>query len=254
MRNQWIGESADYGKYGLLNALCQPKPEDEYRPLSLGVVWYWRPDDDKETNGKPWDYLELKHESFFKPCDCGLYDRLKAIVRSGRLEVASIEADGVFPKGTTFYSNRLPDGGVKNKDERDAWVRGAVEKVSGCDVVFADPDTGLCASKRCPSDKHVCLEELGPLAESGKSLVIYQYQKLNGTVESQAYDAQEQIRDKLGRASFAMVYRGGGAPPTLLLVVPADGHRERLFYRAKAMLKGEWARHFRLIGEERYLG
>jgi hypothetical protein len=37
MQNRYTADLGDFGKYGLLKALCQSK--DEERNLRLGVVW-----------------------------------------------------------------------------------------------------------------------------------------------------------------------------------------------------------------------
>ena len=60
MQNKYVGELADYGKYGLLRALCNPKKSDGRRSLSLGVIWYLNPDDNKKLQSR--DYLMDKPE------------------------------------------------------------------------------------------------------------------------------------------------------------------------------------------------
>ena len=43
MQNRYTADLGDFGKYGLLKALCQSHGEDEERNLRLGVVWYLLP-------------------------------------------------------------------------------------------------------------------------------------------------------------------------------------------------------------------
>ena len=43
MQNRYTADLGDFGKYGLLKALCQSYIEDEEPNLRLGVVWYLVP-------------------------------------------------------------------------------------------------------------------------------------------------------------------------------------------------------------------
>ncbi len=271
MRNQWVGESADFGKYALLNALCQPEPrdEDEYSALCLGVVWYWRPDvpdvppreDDGREPPATFNYLKSEHQEHFRPCDPDLYDKLKRIVESKHPQTADVEAGGILPKDTAYYRKSVPDGTGKQAEKEEAreeWARGALKKVAGCGLVFVDTDTGICIPSNPFSPKHTRIEELKQFAERGqereRSLVVYQHQSRGtyGNIVSRAYEEQDQIKGNIG-PSFAMVCCGGGSPPTTFHIVPADGQRECLLSRARFMLRGKWAQHFIMVGEQRFL-
>ena len=56
MQDRYAGDIGDFGKYGLLRALCGA---DEHGPaLELGVLWYRVPNEDHKTDGRIIDYLD----------------------------------------------------------------------------------------------------------------------------------------------------------------------------------------------------
>ena len=147
MQNRYVGDLGDFGKYGLLRALCTPRgtnlglplqeglawhpipsenigeaahegytmplwsPEDlatdQY--LSLGVLWYLVPDEDHNDDGKYIQYLDLSaaNQQRYRLCDPILYDALHKIVHSGRRNISSIRESQVLPSGTRFYEAEL---------------------------------------------------------------------------------------------------------------------------------------------------
>lgn len=125
-------------------------------------------------------------------------------------------------------------GAVTEKIEyRNAWVRGTLEAVEGCDVVFVDPDNGLeSGTKRheIRGPKFVYLDELEPYLDRGQSLVVYHHLGRNTSVENQIRERLVQVNERLGGA-FALRYRRG--PAKAFLVVPSDAHRELLTERAR---------------------
>lgn len=54
MRDDFVGNIGDYGKYGLMRALTGVYPPQESR-LSLGIIWY-RTDRKRSQSGN-FDYL-----------------------------------------------------------------------------------------------------------------------------------------------------------------------------------------------------
>lgn len=68
MKNQYIGDIGDYGKYGLLRFLAQ-------RGLRIGVNWYLTENDDS-SDGKFVDYLNKEE---LRSADPTLFDFLRSI-------------------------------------------------------------------------------------------------------------------------------------------------------------------------------
>lgn len=63
--------------------------------------------------------------------------------------------------------------------ERQQWFTRTVRRLAGCDLVFADPDNGLCdddrfISTRARSTSHIPLREALALAD-GRTAVIYHH-------------------------------------------------------------------------------
>ena len=260
MKNQWVCDTADFGKYGLLRALCRPQPEDEYRTLRLAVIWYMTPDapmgkkEKKELRG----YLEPESAaaSLYQRCDPPLYDPLRKSAQITPPDVGNIETNSVFPKGTRFFRDVIPYSNAgKNKSAREEWAKEALRMVQVCqsELVFVDPDNGLEPKPaNTTKPKHVRMDELTPLARTTnveRSLVVYQHPKMDRPLIHQVRTAIYRMDEALERPTFAMVYgrhRGGGW--VYFLVSTAPNHRERLLARARKMLDGSWGEHFLMMG------
>jgi len=248
-----VGDVGDFGKYGLLRALCA----DE---LSLGVVWYLVPDEEGTGDGGHIQYLEPTPQNLrrFRDCDPPLYDTLGEIVRSGRRSVRAVRERGVLPEGTAFCEEILSFVGMpftgaaareRRLDHRRAWVQGALEAVDGCDIVFADPDNGLeprgLPRHRKKGPKFAYYDELAPYLERGQSLVIYQTRNRT-TLESQMQERLSEVNERLGK-SFALFHRPYAGRS--FFVVPSEAHRETLRNRAWRLAQHPcWSKHFTLYG------
>ena len=252
MQDRYTGDIGDFGKYGLLKALCG-------HDLSLGVIWYLVPDEDRPGDGSHIRYLDPTPNNLrkFEACDPALYRALGEIVRDGERKVRSIRERTVLPPGTVFYEEPLSFAGMpgigprataERLEHRDRWVRGALEATWGCDVVFVDPDNGLKpgATRRHHKlgPKYVYFEELVPYVRRGQSLVIYHHLHYGATREIQVRERLSQINGRLN-ASFALLYRPGTG--RAFFVVPSEAHQDTLFERAKRLANDPcWSRHFHL--------
>jgi hypothetical protein len=171
MQDRYTGDIGDYVKYGLLRALSHGR--------KLGVAWYLFPDEDHNSDGRHTDYLD--NAKRWQACDPGLFDSLGSIVKTGRRQVSDIEASAIFGEAT-FSSQRL-DASNLPLHERSAWRRqwfqGVAASLAQCDLVFADPDNGLCEDDkfnpgRIKDWKRIPLSEARALAE-GRTAIIYHH-------------------------------------------------------------------------------
>ena len=140
MQNRYTGDVGDFVKYGLLRALCTGR--------RLGVAWYLHPDQGHNEDGGFVQYL--REPDKWRHLDSELFDGLKRMVDSGRRCVKSVEQSGllqeaVFASDTLCCRSRSVAERAKWRRE---WFEDVRRKLSRCDVVFADPDNGLC-----PDDK-----------------------------------------------------------------------------------------------------
>ena len=255
MQNRYVGDVGDFGKYGLLRALCQPGGTGG-PALRLGVVWYLTSDETHNNDGRHTGYLKPTPRNFaaFRPCDPELYDTLGDIVRIGARRVSAIRQWRVLPETTVYYERLLDLGSHAGRQNpasrihaRQGWVEGAVQAMQDCDVVFVDPDNGIGSTTQGYSRlgaKYVLVDELLPYIDRGQTLVIYHHLNRKASAETQIKDRLAQVRQNL-RASagaIALRYRRGSA--RILLVCPSLVHRRVLADRITKITTSAWNQHF----------
>jgi len=171
MQDRYTGDIGDYIKYGLLRALAKGR--------RLGVAWYLFPDEAHNADGRHIDYLQ--DVGRWRSSDPALYDALKGIVQSGRRKVSDIEESGVLQDAR--FSGELLNASdltpAQRRNWRASWFENVQKDLQGCDVVFADPDNGLCDDEkfrpgRKKDWKRIPLSEARTLA-AGKTAVIYHH-------------------------------------------------------------------------------
>ncbi|OGA20760.1 MAG: hypothetical protein A3I02_05320 [Betaproteobacteria bacterium RIFCSPLOWO2_02_FULL_67_26] len=170
MQNRYTGDIGDFAKYGLLRALGAG--------LRIGIAWYLFPDEPHNSDGGHVEYLE--DPAKWRDMDPELYDRLRAIVQSDRRDVQQIEESGLF-HDALFSSVPLAfRGDAKSRAKQRAdWFRDVLIKLADCNVVFADPDNGLCEDRQFSTSdkaawKRIPLSEAHVLA-AGRTGVIYHH-------------------------------------------------------------------------------
>ena len=175
MRNSYVGNIGDYGKYGLLRALTGESTQQEDR-LSLGVVWYQTKSERPESG----NFYYLDHDDEYRACDPVLFDRLKAMrdgARSNRStgyerSLRSIQDSDLLGEGTEFFDELVPPG----RECRKQWFGRALDCVSDADLIFLDPDRGLRVyNSEVVSDRVATVDELKQVVESGKVSVVYHH-------------------------------------------------------------------------------
>ena len=179
MQNRYVGDIGDFGKYGLLRALCHDR--------RLGVAWYLYPDEGHNDDGGFVGYLREPDE--WRRVDPELFDGMKEIVDSGHRCVESVEESGLLP-GTARFAGETLRFRTRSNVEREKWRREWFERVecrlSTCDVVFADPDNGLCPDDnfgyaRASKDwKRLPLCEALRLCDGGRPAVFYHHNNRDG--------------------------------------------------------------------------
>jgi hypothetical protein len=259
MQNRYVGDIGDFGKYGLLRALCDGSPS-----LKLGVVWYlYNPRDERTDDGKHTAYLDWEKPKptkqnldRFASCDGDLYPKLRKLVQNKDRNVSAIVRNGVLPSGTVFYDKPLtfdnvsPSAKTEREQLRNRWLEDAVRKMQGRDLVFLDPDNGLevrstsPCSKRGP--KYVFLTEIKLYLERNQSVVIYQHLSRQGTATEQVRRRRKQLWKLPGVFDiFALRYhRGTGR---VFFVLASRKHSKILRAQTDRLLEGLWAKHFQLI-------
>ncbi|MFN7935435.1 MAG: hypothetical protein U0R19_19050 [Bryobacteraceae bacterium] len=229
MQDRYVGDIGDFGKYALLNALAGDG-------LRLGVQWCLNRAEENNSDGKFVDYPKLRE------CSPELFDRLEAMVKGGARKVSVVAQSAVLPEGSIFFGEPVPvGGGTRYAAARSAWNQSALERLSSAEVVFFDPDNGICgnANGLWASPKHVHPIELRSYAERGQSLIIYQHQKRVNR-EAMVADALMAF-EKMGcEAGWAFVFHSVSA--RVFYVIPSTKHRAMLWERTQRFKSSLWMR------------
>ncbi len=162
MKNQYVGDVGDYGKYGLLYFLAE-------HGIKTGVNWYLTINDCSD-DGKFTDYS--KDIDYNKP----LYEALAKINKKDKdKKVEDVENANIIP-GAVFFHEELQ---TTNLQERTEWFQRSMDTLLKKDVnlIFADPDNGTLREDRKPTFKngikYATLEELRRYYDEGKNVVYY---------------------------------------------------------------------------------
>ncbi len=259
MQNRYVGDLGDFGKFGLLRALCANTDTGIPRPLTLGVVWYLVPDEGHNSDGKFTQFLDptAQNQQNFRFCDPTLYDALRDIVESNARSVSSVRNAGVLPPGTKYHEAPLTFAGIHTPRAkmisqrtrfRRNWLTQALQSTEGCDLVFIDPDNGF-EVKVGPHEprgpKYAFFDELVPFAQRGQTLIVYHHIGRRGSAADQIKGRFDQIEERLGRTSLALLYHRGSARAFFL--IPADKHRDAIESMVENFLDSPWRRHFELV-------
>ena len=167
MKNQYVGDIGDYGKYSLLRAFINAG-------VKIGINWYLTENDDS-NDGKFTDYLNKKEE--YRRYDQELFDVIKRIAPKKNKSVMDIQNSGILP-GTIFYSDMLNPVGTPSdrRNTRERWLEESIHALEDADLIFMDPDNGLLednnASKR-GAEKYVLPDEVEQYFNAGHNVVYY---------------------------------------------------------------------------------
>lgn len=240
MQNRYTGDIGDFGKLGLLRQLS-------HTGLSIGVNWYLTPDETHNGDGRHVGYLQ---KSDFRRCDESLWYTLKQIVNSGLRQVSELESSKLLQ--ARYYSKPLNFTGASKamrSSIRWAWHNLARDHLSGCDIIFVDPDNGLIvpsAQETPKSNKFVLPFELADYYQSGASVVYYQHKARRPDT---FYVEQHQQLLRSGAfphaIGFGLKFNTTSQRYYFFLVHPQ--HARTVDFCIQQMVLGEWQQHFSLL-------
>lgn len=261
VQNRYTADLGDFGKFGLLRALCFSADSDETR-FKLGVIWYLVKDESHNEDGKYIRYLEHTDQNRlqYRNCDPLLYDALSSIVLENTRSVEAIQDSCILPIDTIYYDNILeftslptgtPEAILRRKQRRTDWLNAGSSNMQDCNVIFFDPDNGLevksVAAHQNKGVKYLFFNELDYFSARGQNLIIYHHMCRNDTAANQVQQRFTQLKEHLPSTYeiFAMLYKRG----TLRAFFIAGNSQQApiLLKRAQLMLdKSGWKRHFDL--------
>ena len=166
MKNQYLCDIGDYGKYALMRAFATAD-------VKVGVNWYLT-EDDGSKDGKFVDYLEKGDLRWLCP---DLFDELTKIVNKKNRTIQDIEKSGILP-GAGYFSEQIPLGGTPDErlQKRVRWFEKSLEALADAELIFADPDNGLLVSdnaKEKDSEKYILPAEVERMFRDGYNVVYY---------------------------------------------------------------------------------
>jgi len=234
MQNRYVGDIGDFGKLGLLSALCRAL---QGRTLTLGIVWYFVPDSSTSYLAR-----STSNERHYRPCDRPLYDKLQAIIEKRKKEercVRDIQEAGILAGDTVFYGREVPSA----ENPRTEWLDKALRGTEHCDLVFLDPDNGIHPNDGRPDRKHASIEEIIKFAKRQRgehSVIVYHHAGRKGKAKEQLCLQLERLRGALHRNTFGFAFHGGNV--RFFLIAAANPHRAILVRRALDFARGPWCR------------
>jgi hypothetical protein len=242
MRDSYVADVGDFGKYALLNALAGDD-------LRLGVLWCRNTLEDASQDGRFTEYPHLRQ------CDPALHDKLLQILEGNRRTLIEVEKRCVLPSATQFYGDPIPAPQTAclspaRRDAqtrlREAWFGAGFERLSKTQLVFLDPDTGLTGSsvqRHCRNAvKYVFTDEVTDWLGRGQSVILYQHQQRKPLREQVA-----EQRKALGVASGGLAVSFNRLSVRIYYILPAGEHRDLLSERLNRFLAGAWGEHFTLL-------
>ena len=214
MKNQYVGDIGDYGKYGLLRFIAS-------RGIKIGVNWYLT-ENDGSSDGKFTDYLKRTEERIY---DEKLFDALQGIAGRTDKNVNMIEQAGLIP-GAVFYSEILKSSSLKaneREESRNTWFDNTLKLFEAVDLLFADPDNGISFRKSArtkDSEKFIFPEEIAKYYNTGRNVVFYCHK---GRRSQADWDrAKVQIREYIRDAQVLAVTCHRGTQRSYIFVLHPD--------------------------------
>lgn len=169
MKNQYVGDIGDYGKYGMLRYLAS-------KGMKIGINWYLCPDDGR-TDGNHTEYLSDERMRVY---DAAAYDALKKIAFREDKTVQLVENSGILD-GMSFYNRMLDLDSVhwsQRAEKRNAWHQEALNALLDANLVFADPDNSLSVTKKPTqkgAEKFILPDEIMDYYNRGQDVVYYHH-------------------------------------------------------------------------------
>lgn len=235
MKNQYVGDIGDYGKYGLLRFLTN-------HGIKIGINWYLT-EDDGSSDGRHTGYLNRPEEAIY---DSELFKSLQKIAFRSDKTVRMIEDANIIP-GAEFYGQILKSRTLE-ADERELnrrlWFNNAVLVFESTELIFADPDNGISYRKTArakDSEKFILPEEICRYYNSGKNVVFYCHK---GRRKQEAWEqTKASIQDHIRDASILAVTCHRGTQRSYIFVLHPDSY---LKYNRilKDFLISDWGKMF----------
>ena len=235
MKNQYVGDIGDYGKYGLLRFLSQ-------KGIRIGINWYLT-EDDESSDGKFTGYLEKSENRSYDP---ELFDTLQEICSCEDKTVQMVEESGILTDAV-FYSDLLMSRNVEASRRvrgRQMWFSGSILMLKDAELIFADPDNGITYSKNPKTkdnEKYILPEEIRKYYDTGKNVVFYCHKGRRKTKDWE--HTKEEIRSYVRDAQILAVTCHKGTQRSYIFLLHPDCYL-RYAKLLEQFLKTKWNAFF----------
>lgn len=239
MQNRYAGDVGDFGKLGMLRRI-------EKSGISVGVNWYLVGDENHNNDGKHIGYLENEK---FRGCDDELLEKLRSMIAQKHRTV--FELENLEPlKTKKYFYERLYEPKRKDCVTRSEWHAHALNSMTGCDLVFLDPDNGLLpksvGSASDKSIKYVLPEEIIDYYKAGHSVVFYSHRTREQLeVYLQRFANLFNATELHGATVRGLSYRRGTVRDYFFII--HEAHLEKIEAGIQRLVDAKWREHFSVI-------
>jgi hypothetical protein len=230
MRDDFVGDIGDFGKYALLNALAGSD-------FTLLVNWYFN-----NQRGRAFQYLH--QEKKYGKCCPRLYSAMQEIAKQVPSRLKEIESRRILPEKTIFFAEPV-DGlnALQPQDQhRRKWHSLALEKARKADIVFLDPDNGLESEDNARNSKgfskyFMTATEVQDYVAKDKSLILYHHFHRKESHTKQIQQLLKRLSLTTGVEAWGI--RFGSVSPRVYVVIPSARHRVKLKERFLSFADGK---------------
>ena len=222
MKDQYVADIGDYGKYALLKAFCDAGER-------VGVNWYYTENDGTEQ-GKFTGYLQKPDE--YRPFSPELFDALKDIFETGRSIEAVKKAD--ILQDCCYFGIKMGfDGSPAEREwKRGEWFAASMLDLDPAELIYLDPDNGLLnndrAKRRMVAVKYALPEEVEAYYEAGKNVVYYCHKGRRKLDSWEEYKKRMIVEEGCSDAKqIVLTYHKGTQRSYVFLIHPKDYVRYR---------------------------
>lgn len=239
MQDRYAGDVGDFGKLGLLRYI-------ENFGISVGVNWYLVGDESHNNDGKHIGYLK---DEKYSGCDDALLESLNGMLERKCRLVSEIEKLNLL-NTQRYYHERLIEPKLQTSTTRSEWHRKSLVAMSGCDLVFLDPDNGLLPKSvgrnSDKSIKYVLPEEIIDYYKAGHSVVFYSHRTREQLDVYLKRFENLFIAEELKGASIKGVSFKRGTVRDYFFILREE-HTSQVENSLEKLLKGNWGQHFGFI-------
>lgn len=243
MKDQYVADIGDYGKYSLLRAFADAV-------VKVGINWYYTKDDGTE-DGKFTDYLNKPNK--FEKYDRGVFKELQRIYDAGDRTIKAVERSKILPHACYYAEEVEFDGTPAERTQKRAeWMKGSCKSLSSAQLIYLDPDNGLLTNERVQNTKMVSKyalpEEVKQYFEDGKNVVYYCHKGRRSDKDWEAYKSH-MLQYLPDAKKIVLTYHKGTQRSYVLLIRPED--YERYFSIIDEFVK-RWDGAFTLEEDKKY--